>query len=257
MLFVFIYEETKYNPPTFILGRRPVTGSTALQATDNGEGLTPGGREGVMKVQTASSVCTQSQIDYSIPLKPYQQRLALVTNTPGDATSFFKHMYQPLLLLCHFPAVTFVALQYGALLSWLSMIITSQATFFTLEPYNFGPSGIGLLSIPPLIGSLLGAVWCGPVSDWSILYFAKRNQGVYEPEMRLYIMIIPAVLGPIGVLLYGISTAQVRYPYLRIYMPLRELIFDVRVWCGLFLAWQLVSTDLELVVLVVSRQSSC
>jgi hypothetical protein len=44
------------------------------------------------------------------------------------------------------------------------------------------------------------------------VWFTKRNNGVYEPEMRLYFAIFPALVGPAGLFLYGYSTAAVSYP---------------------------------------------
>ncbi|PVH69073.1 hypothetical protein DL98DRAFT_661870 [Cadophora sp. DSE1049] len=87
-------------------------------------------------------------------------------------------------------------------------MVSTQSLYFPYGPYNFSPSAIGLLSLPPFIGSMMGAVWCGPVSDWSIQVLAKRNKGVYEPEMRLYIMIVPAILSPVGIWIYGIGVGQ-------------------------------------------------
>ncbi|KAF4625944.1 hypothetical protein G7Y89_g12217 [Cudoniella acicularis] len=61
--------------------------------------------------------------------------------------------------------------------------------------------------MPAFIGCILGFIWGGPLSDWSILYFTKRNNGIYEPEMRLYLAIFPALIGPVGLFLYGYGTA--------------------------------------------------
>jgi hypothetical protein len=85
-----------------------------------------------------------------------------------------------------------------------------------LPPYNFGDVGIGLLNLPAFIGTLIGFVWGGPLSDWSIVWFTKRNNGIYEPEMRLYLATLPALLGPVGLFLYGYGTAAVRFDFLDI-----------------------------------------
>ena len=34
-----------------------------------------------------------------------------------------------------------------------------------------------------------GCLICGPVSDWMILRLARRHNGVYEPEMRLWVFV--------------------------------------------------------------------
>lgn len=108
-----------------------------------------------------------------------------------------------------FPAVTYTAIQYGVALSWYSILTVSNATYFPQAPYNFSLTGVGLLNLSPFIGCVLASLFSGPLSDWSILWFAKRNKGVYEPEMRLYIIVIPALLVPTGLMMYGYSVAEV------------------------------------------------
>lgn len=151
---------------------------------------------------------TTHSIDMSIPKKTYRERMALVTNTPGTLKEFLRHLYQPLIVLCTLPAVTYTAVQYGAALSWYSIIGTSSATYFPAAPYNFGTVGIGLLNLPPFIGCALSAIFAGPLSDWSIQVLAKRNKGIYEPEMRLYLITIPTLLVPLGIFIYGYSVAN-------------------------------------------------
>jgi len=69
--------------------------------------------------------------------------------------------------------------------------------------------GIGLLNLAGFIGTVLGSIYGGPLNDWSILFFTRRNNGVYEPEMRLYTVLLPVVVGPAGLFLYGYSLAAV------------------------------------------------
>jgi hypothetical protein len=142
-------------------------------------------------------------------MKSYRQRLAFVTTTPGSFPAFFRHAYQPFVITMTFPAVAFCALSYGASLAWFSILATTEATYFVLEPYNFTSIGVGLLAIPAFIGGVAGALYGGILSDWSIVWFTKRNGGIYEPEMRLYLVIFPAFVGPAGLFLYGYSTSEV------------------------------------------------
>jgi MFS family permease len=58
-----------------------------------------------------------------------------------------------------------------------------------LPPYNFNSTQIGLMNLAPFIGNTLGSLICGPLSDWTILRLAKRNNGIYEPEMRLWVFV--------------------------------------------------------------------
>lgn len=146
-----------------------------------------------------------------VPLKPYRQRLALFTRTGGNFGSVLRHTYQPFIILTTFPSVTFVAIVYGSLLAWLAIVLNVQATYFTLPPYNFSSAGVGLLNLATLIGCILGGYFSGPFSDYTIKYLARRNGGLYEPEMRLWLAFPNMLIAPAGYLMFGLSIAKVCY----------------------------------------------
>lgn len=54
---------------------------------------------------------------------------------------------------------------YGTIISWLVVMATTEAEFFYAPPYNFTSSGVGLLSIAPFIGTLLGFVFPHPLPN--------------------------------------------------------------------------------------------
>lgn len=43
----------------------------------------------------------------------------------------------------------------------------------------------------------------GYMSDWVVLILARRNRGYKEPEMRLWISILPFIFAAVGYFLYG------------------------------------------------------
>lgn len=139
------------------------------------------------------------------PRKTYLQRLAFAAPSSGGWALFFRHSYQPFVLLFTFPAISYCALMYGSLLAWFSVVVNLYSTYFNLPPYNFGPSGIGLLNLPPFIGGLLGSVCGGLLSDRMIVRLSKRNGGVFEPEMRLWLAFPGMVLLPGSLALFGLS----------------------------------------------------
>lgn len=96
---------------------------------------------------------------------------------------FWKVLTRPLMMLI-FPQVLFSFFAYGLTTSWLVVVGSVLAQIFTAPPYNFSVSGVGLVAISPLIGSIIGAFTSGPVADWVIKWMARRNNGVYEPEFR-------------------------------------------------------------------------
>jgi hypothetical protein len=63
----------------------------------------------------------------------------------------------------------------------------------------------GLINIPSFIGNFIGSYCGGGLTDRIAEWQARRNNGIYEPEARLTALIIPFILVPAGLLMYGIS----------------------------------------------------
>lgn len=123
--------------------------------------------------------------------------------------SLFRHIIQPFEILVSFPAVAFAALQYGWLVSVLSIVAVTQATILPAPPYNFSAASVGLMSLPPAIGAVIGALLGGPLVDLFALTIAKRRHGIHEPETRLWLFMVPGCGMILGVLLYGLTIAKV------------------------------------------------
>lgn len=82
-------------------------------------------------------------------------------------------------------------------------MITILSSTMPLPPYNFTSSQIGLMALPGFIGTSLGVILTGLLSDRSILYLSRRNRGIYEPEFRLYLIPLFAPFVPAGAILYA------------------------------------------------------
>ncbi|EGX93835.1 Major facilitator superfamily transporter [Cordyceps militaris CM01] len=194
VIFIFFYEETIFNPSPY-----PTAGTDEPGTHD---------AEKAMLAEVDSRSPFRPPIRLDIPLRPYRARLALFTRTDSSPRSLFRHVYQPFIILATFPGVAFVALVFGSLLAWLAIALNVQATYFTMPPYNFSSSGVGLLNIPTLIGCLLGGLFGGHLSDYSIKWLARRNGGLYEPEMRLWLAFPAILIAPAGYFMFGFSIAK-------------------------------------------------
>lgn len=86
----------------------------------------------------------------------------------------------PMLL---FPQVLYAFITYGLSTSWLIVLGSVAALIFGSPPYNFDVGDIGLLGIAGLITSILGFV-SGPINDYLCKWLARRNNGIYEPEVH-------------------------------------------------------------------------
>lgn len=85
---------------------------------------------------------------------------------------------------------------------------TTVAEVFAPPPYLFSNSSIGLVWLAPLIGSLFGAYFSGPLNDRLTLYLSNRNKGWREPEYRLWAFVPSAIIMPAGLMIYGVTAAH-------------------------------------------------
>ncbi|KAJ5733147.1 hypothetical protein N7533_013594 [Penicillium manginii] len=190
ILFIFLYEETKYTP--IITGTpRPGTAEDDIAEDDSAENTGDPDAKKVPSVTKASVSDEPSaqnhQLDTSIPISSWQKRLALVTAT---SESIWPYYYRPFKALFTFPAVMFAGLQYAAGVIWLTILSSVVSLVFPLPPYLFTPEQIGFMSLGPFIGNLLG------------------NNGFYEPEMRLYILHLPALTMAGGLIMFGATVER-------------------------------------------------
>ncbi|KAF5671979.1 transporter HOL1 [Fusarium circinatum] len=70
------------------------------------------------------------------------------------------------------------------------------------------PSSVGLCYIATVIGVFLGSFFSGPVGDKLVLYLTRRNNGIREPEYRLWLYAVLLLLVPGGLLLWGVGAAH-------------------------------------------------
>lgn len=202
--FAFLYEETKYVPVL------------TAQTSDVEEDTPDSGKTQIKDIpvsytleeaQVTEATSSHHVLDHTIPLKSWRQRLALATPTPEP---IWPNFYRPFEVLI-FPAVAFSALQYASGVAWLTVLSSVLSLTFPLPPYSFSPEQIGYTSAGPLIGNIIGAVYGGYLGDRSILYYARRNNGFYEPEMRLYILHIPAIMMAGGLVMFGATISRVSF----------------------------------------------
>lgn len=198
VLFLGFYEETIYTPM--------LEGNVDHQGQGD-------------KLDENKAACSTTNEEFAISTsnsagletrpKPYRERLALYTVAPGSLRNMLRHVYQPFIILVSFPGITYVALIYGSMLAWLDIALNVLAAEFTLPPYSFSASSIGLFNLAPFAGSIIGGLYGGPLSDWAIMWLTKRNNGIYHPEFRLWLGLPIVLTLPAGYLMFGLSTAQV------------------------------------------------
>ncbi|KAF2736482.1 MFS general substrate transporter [Polyplosphaeria fusca] len=118
--------------------------------------------------------------------------------------SYWRGVVKPLPLIAY-PAVLFSTVVYGSYFTWLLTISVLSVTAFSAPPYNMNPAQIGLTNLPLLLVGLIGSPLSGWMADAVAKFMARRNQGVFEPEFRLTLMLIATPLATAGFLGFGMS----------------------------------------------------
>ncbi|KAI1611906.1 synaptic vesicle transporter [Exophiala viscosa] len=207
-IYIFGFEETKYVPKHDGIEPVELQDPLALASSAHLKALEPDSKaaDGETNAFNANTVhSTDVEIDHSIPLKSYRQRLSFLQTSPGSWSQFFRHAYQPLQIFVSIPAVFYICLVYAIINSTMTIAITVSSEYLYDPPWNFNSADVGLMSLPPFIGISLGLLVTGPVSDWIILRLAKRNNGIYEPEMRLWVIAAFVPFLPAGAFMFGIG----------------------------------------------------
>ncbi|KAH3950927.1 hypothetical protein HBI56_087590 [Parastagonospora nodorum] len=149
---------------------------------------------------------TISYLGSDEPKETYASQLRLFRGRLNDE-SFWKNAWKPVPLIAY-PAVLFSTIVYGSYFTWLLVISVLSVSVFSAPPYALGPAQIGLTNLPLLVVGLLGSPLSGWASDAIAKFMARRNNGVFEPEFRLVLMIPATIFATIGFVGFGMSAQQ-------------------------------------------------
>ncbi len=141
-----------------------------------------------------------------IPKKTWAQELSLWSGVPPD-TNLAKMFLRPFPMFVY-PCVVYSFLGYAV--SLVVVVAVNILNSFVLQapPYSWSPSINGLINIPGLIGNILGAYAGGWLVDVFCDWRARKNHGVFEPESRLYLLILPLLITGAGCLVFGYGVQQ-------------------------------------------------
>ncbi|KUJ13364.1 MFS general substrate transporter [Mollisia scopiformis] len=152
---------------------------------------------------TKPSVVEEEAVNDSLTLKrnSFPRRLALYSGRYTNQ-SFFSLTVRPF-VICVNPAVIWSTLTIAVITTWQVLMSLVISQVFSAPPFNLDSAQTGYLYGGPIIGAVLGAIFCGSISDRIAEYMAKKNNGIYEPEFRLVLFAGMAVLSALGFFLFG------------------------------------------------------
>ncbi|KAK8854981.1 major facilitator superfamily domain-containing protein [Apiospora arundinis] len=112
------------------------------------------------------------------------------------------------LKLLSWPVVFYSGFSYGTYLIYFNILNATSSIILGSPPYNFSPSMVGLSYISCIIGTAAASAFTGVVSDRFIIRLARRNNGISEPEHRLWLFAISTIVVPFSLILWGIGAAH-------------------------------------------------
>ncbi|KUJ22913.1 MFS general substrate transporter [Mollisia scopiformis] len=108
-----------------------------------------------------------------------------------------------------YPSVLFPFWYYTWSWTFINVMpAVSLATIYT-QFYHLSAGPIGAcLGISLIIGSVLGELSAGKLSDIVMLFFARRNSNIRKPEFRLYLCTLSAIFMPLGLIIFGATVGK-------------------------------------------------
>ncbi|KAF9767804.1 hypothetical protein IL306_014967 [Fusarium sp. DS 682] len=194
VVFIFAFEETKYIPLSVGQVDNDDTFSEQYHVKEDIDS----------KNKVDGDVATiATQTESTIPMNSYRQCMRLITPTSESLPRLFMMPFHVITL----PHVMFTALQFASGVCWLVIFMQIILIVFSAPPYNFTTAGIGYMPLGPFVGNIFGSIYGGPLADWTVIRLARRNGGVYEPEMRLY-PLVPTFFMAGGIIMFGATAAR-------------------------------------------------
>lgn len=135
------------------------------------------------------------------PEKTFVQRMAPWTGT-YTSDSVFKMVLSSIIIMANLGA-SWVIFISGLLVAWYVAVSFVSAQLLFGPPYLFTAAGVGYTSVGPLIGGILGSVFCSIVMDPMLKSLTRANKGVYEPEFRIFLMIPATIFTIAGLVGFG------------------------------------------------------
>lgn len=140
------------------------------------------------------------------PKEPYAKQLRVYRGRTSTA-NLLTEMLKPFPLMV-FPSVVYAAVINGIVTGLVIGVAVLSTIVLSQPPYNLTPSQLGLTSVPPFVASLVASPMSGWMADAIPRWMARKNNGVFEPEYRLTLIVVGLPLITTSYIGLGESLAQ-------------------------------------------------
>lgn len=126
---------------------------------------------------------------------------------PGRRLHFAEFFYSFRML--RYPSVVLPVWWYTWCWTFVNILPALTMSSIYTSIYHLKTGAIGLcLGVSLLVGSVLGEVTAGKLSDHLLYSLSKRHNGIRKPEHRLYLTTIGAFMMPIGIIVFGVCVER-------------------------------------------------
>ena len=194
-------EETNYSRPIILAHENePETAGSPASISKNGD-KKKAEAEGDMEPAESPLRPYTKQKTYADKIKLWQ---AADIHKPNHLLGMVS---RPLIFLS-FPVIFYSGFCYGSNLVWFNVLNGTASLVLSGPPYSFAASIVGVAYVSPLIGVGIGAIYTGVVGDKIVLWMARRNRGILEPEHRLWLFSVSLLMIPFGLILWGVGESE-------------------------------------------------
>ncbi|GKZ42308.1 hypothetical protein AbraIFM66951_001389 [Aspergillus brasiliensis] len=201
LLFIFTFDDTMF-PRYRFSGETPQRVTKTEDETARTPSDTPTTKEKDTKDEPPMSVVESRTVgEIDMPPRTYLQKMSPVHYFDDDKTTWYQYFRRPFFLFA-FPNILLAGIQFAFGCTAGIVSFNTISEIMTEAPYNWSAGSAGLIFLAALVGNFLG-MGIGSLSDWVVVFLARRNKGYKEPEMRLWTYSIPLVLAAVGYFVYG------------------------------------------------------
>jgi len=191
------YDSAHQSPPHT---ETRISGGTETLANNIPTNLDPA------KAEVAGVATSFNPARFIPPKRTFAQSLAPFNGRKTD-DAFGELLLRPFALVFH-PAFLWACMVQGTMIGWTVFIGAIIASIFTGGPYFWTEVENGYAYAGPFVGALIGFVVAGLWADFSVKWLTRRNNGIYEPEFRIFLTIPAFVAGCAGLYGFAITASQ-------------------------------------------------
>lgn len=201
----FLCPETAYRREAY-LNTDSVTEETMLRRPDEVSGSQETKRQGGF-VYFPTSGALQPIGNAETPKKSFRESLSLFDGRKTD-DRYWVLLLRPFPLLAN-PAFIWGCLIQGTMIGWTVFIGVIVAALFIGPPYLWTEVEAGYAYTGAFIGAIAGFIISGLLADTTAKWLTKRNNGIYEPEFRIILIIPMLIIGGIGLFGFALTAGNV------------------------------------------------